>query len=217
MVHCRSPLALIAALTLVSMVSPPATTAGPNANTTLVLHALPTSFGPCQIEDPCDPGPPSVSAPPNTMVAIYVIARNYDDIKLIQLALAWGDWDLLYGLFDCLPGQWPGCIGPTNPGGPTRGTISTIFDCIVGGESAIVARLHYLTGSSGCVDVIESSFPFGNHALSCGNEVDHIDAANWGRVCIGAGGVDACEPASIPVDATTWGAIKCALRSVNWR
>ena len=51
---------LIVIIALVSMCVSTQSVAGPNANTTMVLHAVQTAYGPCEIDDPCDPGPPTI-------------------------------------------------------------------------------------------------------------------------------------------------------------
>ncbi len=61
----------------------------------------------------------------------------------------------------------------------------------------------------GCLSVIQPNHPFGIHVADCGGGGDtSLPLENGGRVCAGAGGYDACWPASTPVESVTWGTIK---------
>ncbi|MGD8395777.1 MAG: hypothetical protein PVF43_09910, partial [Candidatus Eiseniibacteriota bacterium] len=62
--------------------------------------------------------------------------------------------------------------------------------------------------ASGCITQVESSFPFADHVVGCQNDVVPIAAVNQGSICAAPEtGYDACEPV-VPVEPTTWGAIK---------
>jgi hypothetical protein len=198
-------------LMIAVVVIPGGAHAGPNANTTLVLHAVQTQFGPCAIEDPCEPAPGSPSIlilEPGLAHAVYVLVRNYSVAAGVQLAMDVApSWVFMYGLWDCI-----GDIGPTAPGppwGPTAGTASVLFfDLISGGATRVVGRLHFAVLGAGCMDIVESAFPFGTHVMGPQYEPEAIDPSNRGRVCVGPGGINTCEPAPVPVEASTWGAIK---------
>jgi hypothetical protein len=186
-----------------------ATVAGPNPGTTLILHAVETAYGPCEIGDPCDPGPPTIDiTSPGEPQAIYLLLRNYDNVTTVQCAFDWPqDWTFFFGLWDCLPGQLS-CTCPTGPG-PTQGTLATPFSCITGGSTAVLGRMHFSATPHGCIEVIESSYPFGTHVVSCGGwQVDIIQPAHRGRVCVGPGGINTCEPTATPVEPISWGRIK---------
>lgn len=175
--------------------------AGPNASTTMVLHAVETVYGLCAIEDPCvpEPGSPVVEiAHPGQVYAVYLLLRNYDAVAGFQCRIeTQGDWTFQFAVFDCQPNQldcnWP--------------DLSCAFNCVVGGETAVMGRGH-LIPNSGCISVVESPYPWGTHVFGCQLEVDPVIEANRGRVCVGPGGVNTCEPAPVPVEASTWGAIK---------
>ncbi len=54
--------------------------AGPNASATLPLHVFATSSGPCLIDDPCDPGPPTIEVAVGSPIVVYLLARHYTDL-----------------------------------------------------------------------------------------------------------------------------------------
>jgi hypothetical protein len=73
----------------------------------------------------------------------------------------------------------------------------------------------FFVSGTGCIGQIESSFPFGIHALDCHQEIDQIfpsepgQRGRLGKICVGAGGHDACDRVT-PVAAATWGRIKAS-------
>ncbi|MGH9146625.1 MAG: hypothetical protein ACRD1Q_07945, partial [Vicinamibacterales bacterium] len=107
-------------------------------------------------------------------------------------------------------------VTPHDPGGPTEGTIATVFDCVQMPGLVVVGRLEFLSGSSGCLKQVNSSYPFGDHVLDCSLGVDLADpdtqAGRFGRVCVNSGGIVACDlglpPCAVPVETMTWGRIK---------
>jgi hypothetical protein len=63
----------------------------------------------------------------------------------------------------------------------------------------------------GCVSQVEPMS--GIEVLGCNFEVDELvlpgpDELRLGRVCVDAGGHDACDPLTTPVESATWGKIK---------
>jgi hypothetical protein len=169
-----------------------------------VLHVVQTTFGPCNIVDPCQPGPrpgPTVeiSAPGQTHV-IYFLVRNYAEITGLQAQLDWPpDWTWLFEI-TCPP--IPGDCFHLGPN-----TIScSLGDCLTGSSSRVLAAIHMIPGS-GCFSIVESPWPGGTYVLDCQGQPEVLPARNWGRVCVGPGGIDACDPAS-PVESVTWGSIK---------
>ncbi|MGD8395873.1 MAG: PKD domain-containing protein [Candidatus Eiseniibacteriota bacterium] len=180
---------------------------GWNAMTTLVLHAVETDFGPCDIPDPC-PGA-TVEVTPGATIAAYLLIRNYDDVAGLQTAFDFGGFEFLNGIWDCRANQVNGRV-PAPPGGPTDGTLATAFDCVGGGVSAIIGRLH-MVAQSGCLMQVESTYPFGTHVVNCLNDVQGIGPNERGIICAGGSGADVCDIA-IPVRETTWGAIKAQYR-----
>jgi hypothetical protein len=175
--------------------------AGPNANTSFVLHAVQTQFGPCDISDPCaPPGEPAVEiTQPGQPHAIYFCVRNYTEICGFQADLRWpSDWTWLFAIscpaavLDCFH------IG--------KHTILCSFNSITGGATVVMAAIHMVPGSE-CFEIEESIWPGGTCVIDCQLEVEHVAEANWGRVCVGPGGVNTCAPI-VPIASTTWGNIK---------
>ena len=156
---------LVIAVAIAAM--PSLSLAGPNANTTLVLHAVQTPYGPCEIEDPCEPAPgaPIVEiTEPGLTHAVYILLRNYDNVSGFQCtAELEGDWTFLFSVFDC---QWNqlDCYWPN---------FSCNFDCVTGGETAVMGRA-ILIPHTGCLAIVESGFPNGTLVVSCQGEVDAV-------------------------------------------
>ena len=195
------------AITLMALLCLGSNALAANEGTTLVLHALETAFGPCGIADPCPD--PAVDVAAGTSQFIYLIVKNYDDVAAVQTAFDYGGNTFIFGLWDCQSNQVNGTV-PTAAGGATAGTIASAFDCIQGGGSAVVGRIQVAFGSAGCVTQVESSFPFGNHVVSCtGTTALITDTTCWGSVCVDAGGNNACAAcAPTAVEPSTWGSIK---------
>lgn len=196
------------ALAILALLHPGVALSGPNSNTTLVLHAVQTSFGVCDIPDPCaDPGGPTVNIASGQPYAVYFILRNYDSVAGVQFALDWPvEWQFAYGLWDCLPGSGLCETHPWMPG-PTQGTYACGFDCITGGASMVVGRMHFFDPTAGCLQVIESSYYNGTHVVACNWVTDPIILPNRGRVCVGTDGFDACDSV-LAIEGSTWGRIK---------
>jgi hypothetical protein len=69
------------------------------------------------------------------------------------------------------------------------------------------------TAGGGCLSAIQSGLVIGTHVVNCSvADFTRLRAENFGRVCAGPGGYDACWPASTPVESATWGAIKSQYR-----
>lgn len=175
-----------------------------NANTTFVLHAVQTSFGPCNIVDPCQPGPrPGLTieiTEPGQPHVIYFIVRNYAEVTGLQAELAWpADWTWLFAI-TCPP-------NPLDCFHIGQNTIScSLGDCLTGGLSRVMAAIHMIPGT-GCFSIVESPWPGGTYVLDCQGQPDLVAERNRGRICVGSGGIDTCDPAA-PVESATWGAIK---------
>jgi hypothetical protein len=99
---------------------------------------------------------------------------------------------------------------PAPPGGATDGTLTTAFDCIAGGASAVIGRLH-MVAHDACLEHVDSSYPFGSHVVNCLGEIAAVPSERRGRICVGGGGYSTCEPYT-PVRPATWGAIKAQYR-----
>jgi hypothetical protein len=186
--------------------------AEPNAQTSIVLHAVSGGFGVCEIEDPCEtPGGPVVGIDSPGPHVVYVMLRNYDNVVGLQCAFQWpAAWSFAFGLWDCQPSGGI-CEGTPAGSGPTLGTYACTFDCVTGGATAVIGRMTFNSSQEGCLEVIESAFPFGTHVLGCDQTFTSIDPRNRGRVCVGSGGLNACESVT-PVESRTWGSIKAFSR-----
>ena len=187
------------------LASTAAVSAAPNENTTFVLHAVQTNFGPCEIQDPCGPGPgPTVEiTQPGQPYAIYFLVRNFDAISSLQADLQWpADWT--YGFAISCPPNPLDCfhVGPH--------TILCTFNCITGGATTLMAVIQMVAGS-GCFEIVDSIWPYGTHVLDCQMIPEPVPKANRGRVCVGPGGINACASA-VPVLPKTWGLIKSQYR-----
>ena len=189
---------------------------GANPNVTLPLHARLTS-GSCTAFTPvnCTTTRPTVNVTAQTDYMIYLMIFNYASVAGVQTAFDWGaTWTLQDVSFNCRTSQVNATTpDPSLPGGPTTGTITTAFNCLAGPSLAVIGRLLFTSGDTGCLMQVQSSYPFGDHVVDCTNGLDQINADDpvhqmrLGKVCITSGGVDACN-AIQPVDPATWGAIK---------
>ncbi len=179
-----------------------------NEFTSLPMHAIVTSYGLCITDDPCPA--PTTDVSTGDQIAAYLLVRNYDNVAGVQTAFQWGNWAFMFGLWDCQANQVSG-VTPTPPGGETAGTIATAFDCISGGATAVVGRMHLIPSDPGCIIQLESSYPFGTHVVDCQGNVQHImDDVCLGRICASTGqGRNSCDPCdAMAVEPSTWGTIK---------
>jgi hypothetical protein len=152
---------------------------------------------------------PTVNIVGNVNASVFLCVANYQNINGINAAIEWSpSWSWVFGIFDCLPGQ-------RLEFHPTGNTASgaTVFDCVNGPALAVCAMIFFQVGSSGCVQFIQpEGDPLGIFVQDCRGEIDQITEAEsprLGRVCVGAGGVDACDPVEA-VESMTWGAIKAS-------
>jgi hypothetical protein len=74
----------------------------------------------------------------------------------------------------------------------------------------VMAAIHMIPGS-GCFDIVESVYPEGTCVVNCQSAAEPVMKSNWGRVCVGPGGINSCDPV-VPVESATWGAIKSQYR-----
>ncbi len=181
--------------------------AGQNPEVTLPLHAKTSSFEPCQGYLPvdCRANQPNVEVLPGAPVAIFLFVMNYNSVAGVQTAFQ-TNWSLIFGLWDCQPGQL-NAVTPVAPFGPTAGTITTAFNCLNGPALGVIGRM-FFSPTSGCIEQVQSSYPFGIHVLDCAQGIDQIaQAPRLGKVCVGPGGNPACNPL-VAVEPATWGSIK---------
>jgi hypothetical protein len=185
-----------------------------NESTTLILHAS-AQLLPCEAPQlgglNCVDHLPQVDVSGMVMPEVYLYARNYQSLAGVQCAFQWpASWTCLSSSWDCQSNQLA-VVQPCNPG-PGFGNLATAFDPIAGGVMTPIGMMIFGNTTTGCLDITESIYPFGTHVISGNFEVTHIPAANRGRICAGPGGYDACNPASTPARAETWGAIKSTYR-----
>jgi hypothetical protein len=195
----------LAALLVISSAS----FAGQNPQVTFPLHYKQSSFEACTGIAPVDclTNRPTVTANAGSPACIFLLVNNTTSLAGVQTAFDFGGWPFAFGLWDCQGGQLSATT-PSGTGGPTNGTITTAFNCVTSGTLQVIGRMFFGTAPSGCVSQVQSSFPFGTFALDCQQGNDLItESARLGKVCVGAGGVDACDPVS-PVEGATWGGIK---------
>lgn len=186
--------------------------AGNNPQVTIPLHGKASSFEPCTGLAPVDCGAnrPTVNVAGGP-VCIFVTLRNYVGVAGVQTAFDNpNSWTFTFGLWDCQTGQL-NAVTPGAPFGATAGSITTAFTCVTSGALLPVGRMFFIA-TTGCISQIQSSYPFGIHVLDCEGGIDQIsdnEQGRLGKICVGSGGVDACDPIS-PVEATTWGQIKAS-------
>ena len=190
--------------------------AGENPSFTLPLHIAASTYQPCNGYLPidCTSNHPTVNLSGGGPVAVFIFVANYQRISYLQVGLEWDpSWSHSFGLFDCQPGQLEGFF----PDSPTTASGVTAFSCVNGPALAVMGRMFFTAGSSGCLAFIQPpwpTWPNGIHAGDCQLGIDQItdeDSPRFGRVCVGSGGVDACDRV-VPVFPSTWGAIKGSYR-----
>jgi hypothetical protein len=192
-------------------------TVAANENTTIVLHAQPIGdIVNCEQwigNVDCSPGlPPTVNVGSGEHLLVYLFLRNYEGVTAFFCRWAvdggtgpktWGDWTFWAAGLGCLPGQHGD--GPW----PYNGNMQTAFNCISGGALRVLGYLILTSGSRGCLG-IEEHDTTGTGVFDCsdGIEVTPIVPQNRGRICVGAGGYNACDPRVVSVESATWGRIK---------
>ena len=221
MARVRIAFALLAAL---FVLTPRAAFAQWNGNFSLSLHATLGDTISCQdaLAITCWCGTPStVTVPPSTEITVYVLVLGFLCIEPwltgVQTAFEWAPgWRLLDSSWECQDNQLVAAV-PQEPGGPTAGTITTAFDCATGHNVEVIGRMKFLSGPSGCLRQVQTTYPFGIHVFNCDNDIEQIDPDDWrdwvrlGRVCVDQGGLEGCwDPGA--VERATWGFIKALYR-----
>jgi len=206
--------ALAMALASVTLVLTTASVSAQISNecTTVVLHAISGIDPDCQTALDCSSVPPNVRIDnPAGLYTVLMYLKNYGTVNGVQVAFDWpATWSFGFGLWNCQVGQVFG-TQPTAPG-PRTGTIATAFNPISGGALAPIGFMVFNSLGSGCLSIVESSFPDGNCVLdqfSGGPEITHLLDVNEGRVCVGSDGWNTCEcQGATAVESSTWGQIK---------
>jgi hypothetical protein len=186
---CAVPVVLL-------LLATPCSIAGPNVEATLPLHAVQNGVTTCEIDDPCDPGPPTVEveAGPSSLPIIYLLASNYEDLAGVQTAFEWPEsWVFLLGAWDCLPGQLTAAAPVAS--GPELGTLTTAFDVLTGDGAAVLGYMMFIAIEPGCLTQVDSSQPHGTHFVSGSGEIDPPELySQSGVVCAGYAGEERCYP-----------------------
>jgi hypothetical protein len=201
------------AMVLMALMVSSSAYAGMNPNITLPLHFKAVAFANCGDFTPvdCVTNRPDLNAVTG-MGCAFLLAYNHTSLAGVQTAFDFGGWTLMFGLWDCQSGQL-NAVTPSNPGGPTAGTITTAFTPVTTGELAVIGRMFFEVGVTGCLTQVQSSYPFGIHVIDAllQNDEIHDPVGNRvGSLCVGGGGIDACDP--VAVEAVTWGGIKAQYR-----
>jgi len=180
--------------------------AGSNPYFTLPLHAV-SGFGNCDFQPvDCLGNRPNTSVAPGEMASILLLVANYSDVAGYSAGFEWDpSWSYLAVLLDCRPGQTGHFFPETN----SMGIVSAFF-CVNGPALTVVGRIVFRVGQTGCLRFIEPPLPNRIVVMDCQGEIDEItdlESPRLGRVCVGAGGHDACD-SPVPVIGSTWGEIK---------
>ena len=138
---------------------------------------------------------------PGKYNAIYVIVRNYDNIKQLAFTVTWDQGFTVVFANQCIPG----CLDCVMFGEHELQWFVEFLDCQVGGGSVVVGQIYALP-TSGCLRVSQSGYP-GTITVSCDRSIEKVREENLGVVCVGPGGIDVCNEPVI-VQPITWGAIK---------
>lgn len=201
-----------------------ATVAEANSNFTVPLHAglegascTSAASVTCELGNPA--GAPRVNIAPGEAFRLFILVNNYTELQAFQTALVWpADWTVNPDGVQspCTAGTFV-AHDPVAPGGPTDGTYAAAFNCITGPAVARIHRVDFIAGATGCISQTNPTQGSGFVEIDdCatdppGGNPTYIDANTGqnrlGKICVGAGGFDACR-GPVPVEAATWGKIK---------
>lgn len=212
---------LLATLVVGTIAVPSSARAGSNPGFTVPLHAMEAIATSCRDYLPvdCFTHRPVVNIPPDQTTTVFVFVANHYQLHGLQTAFIWGpQWSLVFSHFDCQVRQLNLTV-PANPGGSSAGAIVTAFDCVTNLALQVIGYMVFDVGPQGCLTQINPDlFPSTVAALDCDLLLDEIDAshpvqqARLGRICVGPGGVDACDVIMTAVESATWGRIKATQR-----
>jgi hypothetical protein len=152
---------------------------------------------------------PTVDVEPGP-IAVFLFVMNYSYLAGVQTAFAPAPgWTFVAGEWGCQPGQIT-AVAPHPPFGPTDGSIATAFNCLEGPDLAVIGIM-YFTVTDGCLEQVQSTYPYGICVLDCVMQLDLIPPGaenRLGKICVQSGGRDACNPPMTPWTPVTWGHIK---------
>ncbi len=181
-----------------------------NVRTTLILHGSAGVDPTCaSVANACDGAGPTVDVTGVAGPSIYLLLGNYERLSGVQCAFEWDpSWALAFGLWNCQESALTAVTPQAS--GDSLGTITVAFNEISGGGTVGVGVLSFTSAGTGCISLVESVYPFGNHIFDIHSDPQNIaiDEANWGRVCVGGGGINTCDTWLPAVEDKTWGGIK---------
>ncbi len=198
-------IASIMSLVTLLLVSQPA--AGEPA---LVLHALDGASRSCSSSEVsgfrC--GSANVQAASTRATDVVLAVHQVDDIAGIQLRYDWpADWSYQSWQSGCVSNA----LAAVQPQADS-GDLVFAFDPITGSSgTAVLGLLTVFTGGSGCLMVGDSAYPSGTHFVDSTASGHPLAADRRGKVCVGAGGVDACNLGTA-LEARSWAVIKDGYR-----
>jgi hypothetical protein len=176
-----------------------------NSCTTIVLHAVSGTLPVCTTTVDCSAVPPTVDVTaPSGPYTVMMFIKNYGEVAGVQVAFDWPvTWTFGFGLWNCQTGQLT-ATQPTAPG-ETTGSITTAFTTITGGALAPIGVMVFNTIGTGCLSIIESFYPFGNHVVDAAAVPTSISDTNEGKICVDSSGFNACTCVPNAVEGATWG------------
>ncbi len=184
--------------------------AGPNANFTLPLHAMPSYSCGDPLPIDCRDSRPTTTIPAHAASTILLFIANHSEVMLVQAAVSWDrSWTLCCVDFECQPSQGHALVLDD-----ITLSFATIVPCLTGPSLTILGTLSYETAEAGCLRFVEPSYSGGIYAEDCAlhdDRISDLESPRLGRICVGQAGHDACDPLT-PVTLTTWGAIKESYR-----
>jgi hypothetical protein len=175
----------------------------------LILHAEEV-----EDEDPsdppvfdCDEEHPDTEADAGELTDIFIYAKVPAGGSLAGLQVAF-EWPASWEFLGWMGTYQPHSIAALTPtaSGPTAGTLAIAFDCVSAGGTAVpIGAFRIRPGPSGCLHLVQSAWPNGNHAVNR-ERGDRDPRENWGPVCAEDDGstlcgTKSCRPLRFPMPA----------------
>jgi len=181
-----------------------------NDQAVLVLHALPYNSGQScsnyEIANFDCRTPATVSVGGAETIDAFLMVYDFDDVSGVQCQFEWGaGWVFQGWRGGCVANQ----VNGVTPTGDTQRQIATAFDAVVRpARVAVIGWLTLTTGPADCLQIGESTYPFGTHIVDQGTGTSTaIPLERRGSICSGQNGVDGCTLGTTMTNST-WGAIK---------
>jgi hypothetical protein len=200
---------------------------GANPEATFVLHAhvgTPIGCTTAPNQPNCQPGgvQPVTTVNAGTPIQVFFYLNNASAVAALDCAWDWDDtWVIDPGetgttYVPCTTNTLS-LSTPQQPGGPQAGRLVTAFDCLMG-TFLRIGRMPFAAGSGGCIEFVEVQDTFGTHLVDCQTQRDEYNPGSpapedqrFGKICVGQGGFDACQP-PVAVEPATWGSIKATYK-----